>query len=78
MGSPGSYAALGPGAAERRHRVEAVKTGLSDLDNIEVLDGLAEGDTVVYTLVSGAMQARDEFRERMRDRNAVPGLRGGN
>ena len=52
-----------------------IKTGLSDLDNIEVLDGLAEGDTVVYSLVSGVMQAREEFREQMRDRNAVPGMR---
>ena len=55
-----------------------VRTGLSDLDKIVVLDGLAEGDTVVYSLVSGAMQARDAFRERMRNRSAVPGMRGGN
>jgi HlyD family secretion protein len=52
-----------------------VKTGLSDLDKIVVLEGLAEGDTVVYSLVSGAMQARDAFRERMRNRTAVPGMR---
>ncbi len=55
-----------------------VKTGLSDLDNIVVLDGLNVGDTVVYSLVSGAMQARDEFRERMRNRTAVPGMRRSN
>lgn len=57
---------------------QPVKTGLSDLDNIVVLDGLNAGDTVVYSLVSGAMQARDEFRARMRDRSAVPGMRRGN
>lgn len=55
-----------------------VKTGLSDLDNIVILDGLSVGDTVVYSLVSGALQARDEFRERMRNRTAVPGMRRGN
>jgi HlyD family secretion protein len=55
-----------------------VKTGLSDLDNIEILHGLAEGDTVVYSLVSGVMQAREEFRERMRNRTAVPGMRRSN
>jgi HlyD family secretion protein len=55
-----------------------IETGLSDLDNIEVLHGLAEGDTVVYSLVSGVMQAREEFRERMRNRTAVPGMRRSN
>jgi len=54
-----------------------VKTGLSDLDNVVILDGLNVGDTVVYSLVSGALQARDEFRERMRNRTAVPGMRRG-
>jgi HlyD family secretion protein len=55
-----------------------VKTGLSDLDNVVILDGLNVGDTVVYSLVSGALQARDEFRERMRNRTAVPGMRRSN
>ncbi len=55
-----------------------VKTGLSDLDNVVILDGLSVGDTVLYSLVSGALQARNEFRERMRDRSAVPGMRRGN
>jgi HlyD family secretion protein len=52
-----------------------IRTGLSDLDNVEVLHGLAEGDTVVYSLVSGVMQSREAFRERMRNRSAVPGMR---
>ena len=52
-----------------------IKTGLSNLDNIEVLSGLNVGDTVVYSLVSGSLQQREEFRDRMRSRSAVPGMR---
>lgn len=54
-----------------------IKTGLSNLDQIEVVEGLAEGDTLVYSLASGALQQRAEFRERMSTRGGVPGLRGG-
>jgi len=52
-----------------------IKTGLSNLDNIEVLSGLNVGDTVVYSLVSGSLQQREEFRDRMRERSAVPGMK---
>ena len=56
---------------------ERVRTGLSNLDQIEVVEGLAGGDTVVYSLVSGAMQSREAFRDRMRSRNNMSGMRGG-
>jgi HlyD family secretion protein len=52
-----------------------VKTGLSNVDDIEILEGIAEGDTVVYSLSSGAMQARSQMMDRMRTNNAIPGMR---
>ena len=52
-----------------------VKPGLSNVDEIQILEGLAEGDTVVYSLSSGAMQARNQFMDRMRTNNAIPGMR---
>lgn len=52
-----------------------VKTGLANVDEIEILEGLAVGDTVVYSLSSGAMQARSQMMDRMRNNNAIPGMR---
>lgn len=52
-----------------------VKTGLSNVDEIEIIEGLAVGDTVVYSLSSGAMQARSQMMDRMRNNNAIPGMR---
>jgi hypothetical protein len=52
-----------------------VKTGLSNLDETAILEGLAEGDTVIYSLTSGAMQQREANVERMRNMNAMPGMR---
>lgn len=52
-----------------------VKTGLTNVDEIQIVEGIAEGDTVVYSLSSGAMQARNQFMDRMRTNNAIPGMR---
>lgn len=52
-----------------------VEVGLSNLDRVAVTSGLAEGDTVVYTLVSGALQSRDEFRDRMRNMGPAGNMR---
>ena len=52
-----------------------VKTGLTNVDEIQILEGVAEGDTVVYSLSSGAMQARSQFMDRMRTNNQIPGMR---
>jgi HlyD family secretion protein len=54
-----------------------IRTGLSNVDDIEVLAGLAEGDTVVYSIVSGAMQSRTEALDRMRNMQGM-GLRQSN
>jgi HlyD family secretion protein len=55
--------------------VQPVRTGLANLDQIEILKGLSEGDTVIYQLVSGVMRSREEFRERMRSRSSVSNMR---
>jgi multidrug efflux pump subunit AcrA (membrane-fusion protein) len=81
MHRPGGGGFMIPSVQVRRNGTTEwtpIRTGLSDLDNIEVLRGLAEGDTVVYSLVSGVMRSREEFRERMRNRTAVPGMRRSN
>ncbi len=52
-----------------------VKTGLTNVDEIQIVEGIAEGDTVVYSLSSGAMQARNQFMDRMRTNNSIPGMR---
>jgi hypothetical protein len=45
------------------------------VDEIQIVEGIAEGDTVVYSLSSGAMQARTQFMDRMRTNNQLPGMR---
>jgi len=52
-----------------------VRLGLSNLDLVQVTDGLAEGDTVVYSLTSGAMASREAFRDRMKSRSSMSGMR---
>jgi HlyD family secretion protein len=41
-----------------------IRTGLTDLDYIEVLNGLSEGDTVVVLPTSGMLSSQREMRER--------------
>ena len=53
----------------------AVSVGLTNLDQAEIRSGLAEGDTVVYQLTSGALQSRDEFRNRMLNRGPAGDMR---
>jgi HlyD family secretion protein len=52
-----------------------VRLGLSNLDFVQVTEGLAEGDTVVYSLTSGAMASREAFRDRMKSRSSMSGMR---
>lgn len=58
-----------------KERWVPVVPGLSNVDDIQIVQGVAEGDTVVYSLSSGAMQARTQFIDRMRSNNALPGMR---
>lgn len=45
--------------------IRMVRTGISSLDQTEVLDGLSEGMTVVYTFYSRATEASAQMRQRM-------------
>ncbi|HPG40915.1 MAG TPA: efflux RND transporter periplasmic adaptor subunit [bacterium] len=56
---------------ESGYRMQMVNTGISNFDYTEALDGVKEGDQVVYTYVSQSMQANSEMRERMIQRNAA-------
>lgn len=47
-----------------------IRMGLTDSDQLVVREGLSEGDTLVYSLNSGVMRSREEFRERMRNRSS--------
>ena len=72
------YGRMAPFVKVRRNGADSynrVRLGLANLDDVQVTDGLAEGDTVVYSLTSGAMASREAFRDRMRSRNTMPGMR---
>lgn len=79
QGNPGGQRGAGiPMVQVRKNGVEEwvrVRTGLSNVDEIQIVEGIAEGDTVVYSLSSGAMQARTQFMDRMRTNNQIPGMR---
>jgi len=52
-----------------------VKVGLTNLDYAQIIEGVSPGDSLMWTLTSGAMAGREQFMERMRNRSAVPGMR---
>lgn len=65
----------------RKNGVETwvpVRIGLTGIDDIEILRGVAEGDTLVYSLSSGALQQRQEMMQRMVNNSAIPGMRRSN
>ncbi len=51
-----------------------IEIGLSNFEKAEVLSGLVEGDTVLTTITSKALQDREAFMERMRGWNRIPGM----
>lgn len=51
-----------------------IEIGLSNFEKAEVLSGLAEGDTVLTTITSKALQDREAMIERMRGWNTIPGM----
>jgi HlyD family secretion protein len=51
-----------------------VEIGLSSFEEAEVVSGLAEGDTVLTTVTSKALEEREEFVDRMKIRNQLPGM----
>jgi HlyD family secretion protein len=53
-----------------------VKTGLTDLDYSEILEGLADADEVMLLPSSGLIRAQERTRDRMRRFTGVPGISG--
>jgi len=51
-----------------------IEIGLSNFEKAEVLSGLTEGDTVLTTVTSKALQDREAMIERMRSWNQIPGM----
>jgi HlyD family secretion protein len=51
-----------------------IEIGMSNFEMAEVLSGLSEGDTVLTTITSKALQDREAFMERMRSWNRIPGM----
>ncbi len=60
--------------ANGKQEPRPVEIGLSNFEQAEVLSGLSEGDTVLTTVTSKALQDREEMMERMRSWNQVPGM----
>ncbi|MCP4582082.1 MAG: efflux RND transporter periplasmic adaptor subunit [candidate division Zixibacteria bacterium] len=52
-----------------------VEIGLANFEQAEIISGLAEGDTVLTTVSSKALQDREKFLERIRGWNQIPGMR---
>jgi len=51
-----------------------VEIGLSNFEQAEIISGLVEGDTVLTTVTSKALQDREKFLERIRGWNRIPGM----
>jgi len=51
-----------------------IEIGLANFEKAEVISGLAEGDTVLTTVTSKALQDREAFMERIRSWNQIPGM----
>ncbi len=70
----GSYVvfAMRNGAPEARE----IQTGLTDLDHIEVTQGLSEGDTVLVLPSASLVNAQEEFKNRMQRMPGGGGLPG--
>lgn len=56
----------------------SIRTGLTDLDYVEVLDGLNEGDRVIVLPSASLVNSQREMRERMQRMTGgggIPGMR---
>ena len=51
-----------------------IEIGLSNFEKAEVISGLVEGDSVLTTVTSKALQDREAFMERIRSWNRIPGM----
>jgi HlyD family secretion protein len=55
-----------------------VKPGVTNFDQTEILEGLNEGDEIVYSFFSRAKQSSEEFRQRLSNRADMTGFRSRN
>jgi hypothetical protein len=71
---PGSYIvfALKNGAPT----AVQIRTGLTDMDYMEVLNGVSEGDTVLVLPSAGLLSSQKEMRERIQRMTGGGGLPG--
>jgi HlyD family secretion protein len=54
--------------------VTRIRTGITDLDRVEVLAGLEEGEQVALLPSSGLIEAQDRIEDFMRQRGGIPGI----
>ena len=61
---------------DRRGALEAVAivTGITDLDRVEVTQGLAEGESVLVLPSSSLVEAQERLQDFMRSRGGIPGM----
>ena len=52
----------------------AVETGVTDLDRVEVIGGLAEGDVVLVLPSSSLLETQERLQNFMRGRGGIPGI----
>lgn len=52
----------------------AVSTGVTDLDRVEITDGLAEGDVVLVLPSSSLLETQERLQNFMRGRGGIPGI----
>jgi hypothetical protein len=53
-----------------------IRTGLTDLDYVEVVDGLAEGDAVLVLPSASLVESQREMRERIQRMTGGGGIPG--
>ena len=51
-----------------------VSTGLTDLDRVEILSGLAEGDQVALLPSSGLTESQEQIKDFIQRRGGIPGI----
>jgi len=54
--------------------VVPVVTGITDLDRVEVTEGLAEGESVLVLPSSSLVEAQERLQDFMRSRGGIPGM----
>jgi HlyD family secretion protein len=61
---------------DRKGALEAVPivTGITDLDRVEVTEGLAEGESVLVLPSSSLLEAQERLQNFMRSRGGIPGM----